>query len=434
MPFETYSFPEFGESYLRLAVPGGPEVYLIPKERSQIYALLQIPFGSIDTVYRIGGRVRRIPRGAAHFLEHKLFANEDGHDSLELLGQLGANGNAYTSAHSTCYLFSCREHLAESLGELLRFVSRPYFTEQNMDAERSVIAQEIAMYEDSPATALYYLAVRAMYERHPLRDNICGTPASIAKLTPKSLHEIYKSFYHPCRWRLFLSGRIAPEEIEAIVSEYAVQGMTPEAMPRALPDEPLLPVKREVSRRMNVHQPLFALGLKLPPPSSDPEQNAREALARDIVLAALLGKSGALHESLYARGLIHSQLGSTVESMPGASYLLINGESDRPDEVLDEITRVLAETAEHGLPAKDFERMRRVAYADFLASLDSTEELAEGFCSSLADGLDLFSLGRILGEIDADFAKELFRRDFDPARLVRARILPKRKNRNGGNV
>ena len=427
MPFEERVFPELDERYLYRKFENGPELYLIPKERSQTYVLLEVPFGSLDVAYRIGERCRRMPLGTAHFLEHKLFANEDGHDSLELLGTLGANANAYTSPNLTCYLFSCRENLEASLTELLRFVSEPYFTEENIASERSVIEQEIAMYDDSPSTALYYLAIRAMYGVHPIRGGICGSKTSIGRLDAKRLYEVYSAFYHPSRWRIFVSGRFEAAAVESVVSRFLPKMAAP-ALGRCLDfsSEPALPIRSSVCRRMRLHQPLFALGMKYAAPAVTAEERARETIARDLMISALLGKSGALYESLYDRGLLGIPPASTVESLPGASYLLITGESEKPDTVLDELTEALASAANGGISEKDFERMKRVAYSDFLASLDSTEELSEGFASSVAEGIDLFTYGRVLSEIEYRYAAELFARDFDPKRLVRAKLLPKR--------
>lgn len=427
MPFELREFPELDESYLYRKFEGGPEIYLIPKERSQTYVLLQVPFGSLDVSYRLGKRLHRTVPGTAHFIEHKLFANEDGRDSLELLGQLGANANAYTSPGATCYLFSCRENLEAALDELLRFVCEPYFTEENIASERSVIEQEIAMYDDSPSSALYYLAIRAMYGKHPIRDAICGSRASIGKLDVKRLNEAYRAFYHPSRFRLFISGRFAPSLIEEVVSRFVSKTAEP-SLTRELHawGESTYPIKTSVCRRMRLHRPLFALGIKYEVSEASPLQRARETVARDLMVSCVLGKSGALYGSLYDRGLVSVPPASTVESLPSASYLLISGESDKPDLVLDEIAAALADAARGGVSEADFERMKRVAYSDFLASLDSTEELAEGFAASVADGMDLFTYGRVLSEVDYRFASELLYRDFDPRRIVRAKLLPKK--------
>lgn len=283
------------------------------------------------------------------------------------------------------------------------------------------------MYDDSPSTALYYLAIRAMYGEHPLRCGICGSKTSIAKLDAKSLYALYSAFYHPSRWRIFISGVFESAAVESVVERFVSQTPAPH-LERCLDfgAEPKLPRQVSVCRRMRLHRPLFALGLKYEVSSGSAEERAREAIARDLMISALLGKSGTLYESLYDRGLVNVPPASTVESLPGASYLLITGESEDPDAVLDELTESLASAASGGVSKDDFERMQRVAYSDFLASLDSTEELSEGFASSVADGIDLFTYGHLLAEIDYEYAATLFARDFDRRRITRARLLPKR--------
>ena len=85
-----------------------------------------------------------VPEGIAHFLEHKMFENEDG-DAFLKYAKTGASANAYTSFERTAYLFSCTERLEESLEILLDFVQRPYFTEETVKKEQGIIGQEIRM-------------------------------------------------------------------------------------------------------------------------------------------------------------------------------------------------------------------------------------------------------------------------------------------------
>ena len=428
--FEMREFPELGERYAYLKIKDGPEIYVIPKDRSQSYALLRVGIGGLNVSYSIGKRHFKVPYGTAHFLEHKLFANQDGRDSLEILGQLGANANAYTTPSATCYLFSCRERFSDSLRELLRFVSEPYFTIENIASERSVIEQEIAMYEDSPSSVLYYLTLRSMYRTHPLRNNICGSAASIARLTPKNLNAVYRAFYHPSRWQLFISGRVSLSEIEKIVSPYS--GVGKAVIPSACLSDTEPPHRRAVSRRMNVHQPLLAIGIKFPPPSGDAILDARTAIARDLLHATLFGKSGEHYESLFRRGLLHTPLQASSESVPGAACLLLTGETPDPDALWEATLSTFRKAREQGLSERDFERMRRVAYADFLASLDSTEELAEGFCSAIPDGTDLFSYGRLILDTPYALARELLLRDYGEDRMTKAIIRPLSSGRKRG--
>ena len=92
-----------------------------------VHAVYGAKFGSADRAFVLDGKRVDLPAGIAHFLEHKMFENEEG-DAFTLYAQTGANANAYTSFDKTCYIFSASGSVARNLDILLGFVSRPYFT------------------------------------------------------------------------------------------------------------------------------------------------------------------------------------------------------------------------------------------------------------------------------------------------------------------
>ena len=119
------------EEYRKYRHPSGLDIYIFPKKMTSTYAIFGTKYGSIHNCFRVGdGEFITVPDGIAHFLEHKLFTCEDGSDAFERFSDYGADANAYTSFNKTCYLFSCTDRLEESLGELLDFVTHPYFTEE----------------------------------------------------------------------------------------------------------------------------------------------------------------------------------------------------------------------------------------------------------------------------------------------------------------
>lgn len=71
-------------------------------------------FGSIDRDFRLDGKEVHLPAGVAHFLEHKMFEDQDG-DAFAKYAKTGANANAFTSFDRTCYLFTATQQLDESL-------------------------------------------------------------------------------------------------------------------------------------------------------------------------------------------------------------------------------------------------------------------------------------------------------------------------------
>ena len=149
--FVTFSDEKLNEKYYYLKHESGLDIFVFPKKMTLKTALLGVKFGSVyEENSTVDGKIKAFPSGIAHFLEHKLFSNENGVDAVELLASLGADANAYTSNNKTVYMFSCTENFDNSLAELINFVYNPYFTKKNVSSERGIIKQEIKMCLDSP--------------------------------------------------------------------------------------------------------------------------------------------------------------------------------------------------------------------------------------------------------------------------------------------
>ena len=127
-------------------LPSGLTVLVRPMPGySSTHVIYATKFGSIDRDFCLNGQTVHLPAGVAHFLEHKMFEDEDG-DAFAKYAKTGANANAFTSFDRTCYLFTATQQLDESLDVLLGMVGHPYFTEQTIAKEQGIIGQEIKMY------------------------------------------------------------------------------------------------------------------------------------------------------------------------------------------------------------------------------------------------------------------------------------------------
>ena len=206
---------DFGEKYYYTKHKNGLEIYVIPKDFATSFAMFSTKYGAIDNCFKLEGEAEfhEVPDGIAHYLEHKMFENEDGVDTFSRFAKYGANANAFTSGTMTSYLFSCTEHLKENLEILLDYVSKPYFTPENVEKERGIIGQEIRMYEDNPGSAIYYNLLEAMYEKNQTRINVAGTVESIAEITPELLYDCYYTFYNFSNMTLCVSGRADMEMV-----------------------------------------------------------------------------------------------------------------------------------------------------------------------------------------------------------------------------
>ena len=97
-------------------LPSGLTVLVRPMPGySSTHVIYATKFGSIDREFCLNGQTVHLPAGVAHFLEHKMFEDEDG-DAFAKYAKTGANANAYTSFARPCYLFPATQQLDESLG------------------------------------------------------------------------------------------------------------------------------------------------------------------------------------------------------------------------------------------------------------------------------------------------------------------------------
>ena len=142
--YTVFSNPRTGEAVTRIDHPSGLTIYVWPKEGYQShYAVFGTHYGSIDATFMLNGQLTEVPAGIAHYLEHKLFENEDC-DAFQRYAATGADANAFTSFERTAYLFSGTGDITPSLEILLDFVQAPYFTDETVEKERGIIGQEIA--------------------------------------------------------------------------------------------------------------------------------------------------------------------------------------------------------------------------------------------------------------------------------------------------
>ena len=100
----------------------GLTLIIIPKKGIQKkYIIWGTHYGSNDNKFIVPGesKITEVPKGVAHFLEHKLFEQENGTNSLDVLTALGVNANAYTTNDHTAYLYECTENFYEALDEFM---------------------------------------------------------------------------------------------------------------------------------------------------------------------------------------------------------------------------------------------------------------------------------------------------------------------------
>ena len=365
-----------GDKYYKIEHSSGLTVYVYPQEdKTTCSAIFGTRYGSIDVSFCCpDGENVTVPNGIAHYLEHKLFENEDS-EVFELFAQTGADANAYTTYDKTCYLFNCTEHFEDNLRILLDFVQRPYFTAETVEKERGIIAQEIGMYDDNPDWRVYSEMMNALYADHPVKINIAGTVDSIQKIDENLLYRCYNTFYTPSNMVLSVAGNVDADSVMAIVDEMVTAKA--DAPARALPEEPETVVKPYVETHFDVSVPLFSIGFKETPK----KLSDRELAATEIIMELLSDKPSRLFGKLLSGGLVNHSFSGDFMYWDGAHVSTFSGESTDPEKVRDAILEEIAEMKKNGIPKDDFEWARRAVYGQAVSMLDSTD----GMANTLAD-------------------------------------------------
>lgn len=395
-----------GERILRGVLPHGLAMVLNPRAGfSRSFGMLATHYGSLDSRVPGGapGALEAVPDGIAHFLEHKLFEDQDGDVSLRFSSR-GASCNAGTEFSKTSYHFSCSDRLEENLETLIRFVYDPWFTDQSVAKEQGIIEQEIRMYDDDPDWVVFFNLLESLYQVHPVRINIAGTVASIRQITPALLYRCHRAFYHPRNMVLAVAGGFdeaaAVRVAERVMGELTFASGATWQRPRA--DEPATIPRKRHAVPFSVARPQLALGFK----DRDLPHDSRAWLKRDLstklLLDVLFSPSSRHHERLYAADLIDDTFDASYSGEHDFGFSILGGETDDPDLLAAKLHETLATARKEGIAAADFELARNRFLGRYVRAFNSAESLAGALVAGHFRGIGLDELPQVAMSLTKD--------------------------------
>ena len=398
----------------------GLQVIIIPKKEIQKkYIIWATKFGSIDNTFidSTTGEKVVIPDGVAHFLEHKMFEQKNGVDSLYVLMALGLDANAYTTNDHTAYLFECTDHFYEGLDELMDYVQNPYFTDKNVEKEKGIIGQEIGMYDDDPGWQLYINAMDCLYEKNTIKVDTAGTVETISGINPEMLYKCYNTFYHPSNMVLTVVGDFEPEAILAEIKKRLKDNEARGEITRIYPEEKLEINKKYAEKEMEVSLPLFMIGFKDNIKDKYNEVVKRH-IAIEIILNMLIGKSSNLYNELYKEGYLLSQPDLEYEFGNEYSHVLIGGQSKDTQKVYEKIAEKIQEMKNNDINVQEFERIKKKIYGDYAIEYNNVADIGRMFTSDYIKGINSFEYMDKFEEIDAEYAKQVLKEIFTEDKMI----------------
>ena len=407
------------ETLYKEKLENGLTVMIIPKKGIQKkYIIWGTHYGSNDNKFIVPGEneVTEVPKGVAHFLEHKMFEQKNGVNSLDKLTSIGVNANAYTTNDHTAYLYECTDNFYEALDEFMDYVQNPYFTDENVEKEKGIIGQEIQMYDDYPEWRVYLNTLEAMYHTNPVKLDITGTIETISHIDKDILYKCYNTFYNPSNMCLVVSGDFEPEKLLEEIKSRLIDKKQNGEIKRIFEQEEETIVKEKIEQEFHVSKPLFTIGIKCKP--AEQSQKVGTHIAIQIILNILFGESSKLYKELYQEGNMFSAPNISYEFDDSYAHILISENANNPDDVFKKLKERIKDIKEKGIDKEDFERIKKMLYGEYIKEFDDVTDIARLFLSDYMKGINSFDYIDNIEKIDIEYANQILKECFVEDKMV----------------
>ena len=364
--------------------------------------------------------------GLSHLVEHMLFRGTARYASLEidqLFDALGGELNAGTGKESTTvHARVLDERLPEAFDVMADMVWRPRMDAGDLDAERRIVLEELAMYEDDPQDKVFDVLGEAVFGSHPLGRAIIGTPEVIGGVAAGDLAAFHAGRYRPGNVVIAAAGSVDHDALVDLArsADPGADGGAPGVAGAVEPPGEQAP------RVRFVRKPTEQVHVCLGAPGIDRHDERRFALRVLDTIVGGTSSSRLFQQVREQRGLaysVHSFHSTFADTGEIGLYL-----GTRPDNVVpalqvvgDELARLLHDGVDDG----ELARAREHVKGRLVLGLESTMARMHRLGTSVLGDVPLLELDELLERIEAVSAQDvdgLARTLLDPARLSAAGI------------
>ena len=347
----------------------GLDVIFVPFEKkSNYYISYATRFGSEITSFTPAGEKKsiKVPDGIAHFLEHKMFEQESGEDPFAYFSKSGTGANASTSYDNTQYICYGTKNFIDNLRYLIQYVNAPYYTDENVEKEKGIIAEELKMYADLPDVQLETKLRENVYHVHPRRVDIGGTVDEIYKITKEDLYLCYNNFYSPNNMFILVVGKFPMEEAMSVIHQELDTRENLEKAEITTIKEKKSVRKKEDSFVGNIQVPKIAVGLKVPIADLGEYEDLELDLYLTMFTTMLFGSSSLFRERARNEKLLNNFYSDWDNTEQYKTYMILSS-TNHPESLVQEIKK---ELSNHELDEAMFERMKKVWIANEVKMAD----------------------------------------------------------------
>ncbi len=345
--------------------------------------------------------------GVSHFIEHLLFKGSSRYTAqqiAETFDGLGGELNAATSReHTFVYARVTDAHLETAVDVMTDMVFAPTFAE--LDAEREVVLEEIAMYEDTPQELVHDLFSEAVFGDQPLGRPVIGTREVIANVSRRALAAYHRSTYVGGNVVVAAAGNLQHNEVVRLVerAQRRPEDMPPKGVrvrrPLVTPPPPGLRFQQKDTEQYHIC--VGAPGIS---------RSDRRRFAASLLDSILGGSASSrlFQEIREKRGLAYAVYSFTSQyTDTGLVGFYVGTREENLAECLEIASRELAEVAAGSLRPSELERAKENLKGRIVLSMESTSNRMSRLGKSLITDTELLSLDRLIAEIDAVEQDEL---------------------------
>jgi len=339
--------------------------------------------------------------GISHFIEHLLFKGTARYSALEIaeiFDELGGELNAATSReHTLVYARIPENHLATAVDVMSDMVFAPHF--DDLDAERDVVLEEIAMYDDAPQDLVHDLIGEAVFGTHALGRPVIGTAEVISTVTRRTIRAYHQAFYTPGNIVVAAAGNVDHDELADLVEAgVARRTHSGDGKPRVRPlltRPPRPSVRFQAKDTEQYHVCLAAPGIS---------RSDRRRFAASVLDAILGGSASSrlFQEIREKRGMAYSVYSFASQySDTGQIGVYLGTREENLTEALAIAADQIADVAAGNLSARELTRAKENLKGRLLISMESTSTRMNRLGKSVVTDAEILSLDRLIAEIDA---------------------------------
>jgi len=367
--------------------------------------------------------------GISHLIEHLLFKGSGRYSAMEIaqiFDGLGGELNAATAKEYTVvYARILDAHLETALDVMADMLLQPQFDPTEMDSEREVVLEEIAMYEDTPQDLVHDLISAAVFAEHPLGRPVIGSADVVSQATARDIRAYHRARYVGPNIVVSAAGNVEHEPLaHAIETRFSPLSQVPDDATGVRPVWVGESLPRSVFQRKDTEQVHLCFG------APGVSRSDRRRFAASLLDSMLGGSASSrlFQEIREQRGMAYSvyTYGSQYADT-GLVGVYVGTREDNLAECVRIIADQLGRMGDGRFDPAELRRAKENLKGRIMLSMESTSNRSSRLGKSVLTDTEILSLDRICAEIDAvepEAIAALARQLFDPAGLSAAAIGP----------